>query len=611
MPGFCQDIAIEALVLTLVIPGVDVIGEICVPAVKIRVWVPTPKLLDPFDGYWKWVTIVPAFCTPGVSSPEIDLGTLGPLYEEAPQTSSSTNTWLFDQDQDPWELGGFNTSSGAPFSLDPQLPPTANVVVPEQADEGQAVTMDGSGSSDPDDDTLTYSWDFGDDTTATGATPDHTYADDGVYTVTLTVADGYGGEDSASATVTVNNVAPTITASGDEVDENGAATVSGDISDPGTLDTFTVVIDWGEGAPETFDYPAGADSFSETHQYADDNPSDTSSDDYSISVTVTDDDDGEDSASATVTVNNVAPEVDAGLEATIDEGDTFLSSGSFTDPGADSWTATVDYGDNSGVQSLDLDEDKTFILSHTYDDNDVYTVTITVTDDDTGVGTGTTTVTVNNMAPTVDAGPDAENSSGQTHQLSASFTDPGIFDTHTAIIDWGDGSEPEAGEVSESEGAGTVTSSHQYFVPDTYTITVTVIDKDGDERSDSIDKKVLRLPVRIDIKPDSDPNPINIGNKGKLPVIIFGGEYEGVILDASTIDWSSVVFTEAPALNIGKSPAEELDGDGYLDQVYHFNTQETNLTVDSTEACLTGMTTGNIYFEGYDGVRIVPPKGKK
>ena len=42
-------------------------------------------------------------------------------------------------------------------------------------------------------------------------------------------------------------------------------------------------------------------------------------------------------------------------------------------------------------------------------------------------------------------------------------------------------------------------------------------------------------------------------------------------------------------------------------KVYHFNTQETNLTIDSTEACLTGMTTGNIYFEGRDSIHIVPP----
>ena len=76
-----------------------------------------------------------------------------------------------------------------------------------------------------------------------------------------------------------------------------------------------------------------------------------------------------------VIVNNVDPAVDAGPDATIDEGSTFTQCGSFTDPGADTWTATVDYGDGSGEQPLLLNSDKTFNLSHTYADDGVYTVT--------------------------------------------------------------------------------------------------------------------------------------------------------------------------------------------------------------------------------------------
>jgi hypothetical protein len=51
--------------------------------------------------------------------------------------------------------------------------------------------FDGTGSSDPDGDTLTYEWDFGDSHTGTGATPSHTYAVAGIYDVCLTVNDGY------------------------------------------------------------------------------------------------------------------------------------------------------------------------------------------------------------------------------------------------------------------------------------------------------------------------------------------------------------------------------------------------------------------------------------
>ena len=67
-----------------------------------------------------------------------------------------------------------------------------------------------------------------------------------------------------------------------------------------------------------------------------------------------DDDAGSDTETTNITVNNVAPTVNAGGDATVNEGSAFAQSGSFTDPGADTWTATVDYGDGSGVQSLAL-----------------------------------------------------------------------------------------------------------------------------------------------------------------------------------------------------------------------------------------------------------------
>jgi glucose/arabinose dehydrogenase len=73
-----------------------------------------------------------------------------------------------------------------------------------------AVTFDGSGSTDPDGDPLTYSWNFGDGTTAIGKTVTKTFANDGKYNVVLTVNDGRGGVDPSNAIlVTVGNTAPT------------------------------------------------------------------------------------------------------------------------------------------------------------------------------------------------------------------------------------------------------------------------------------------------------------------------------------------------------------------------------------------------------------------
>jgi hypothetical protein len=95
-----------------------------------------------------------------------------------------------------------------------------------------------------------------------------------------------------------------------------------------------------------------------------------------------------------VSVNNVAPTVDAGPDKTLNQGDTFTSSGSFTDPGEDIWTATVNYGDGSGTNPLTLNLDKTFSLSHLYVTGGIFTVTVTVDDGDSGIGTDTAIVTV-------------------------------------------------------------------------------------------------------------------------------------------------------------------------------------------------------------------------
>jgi PKD repeat protein len=75
---------------------------------------------------------------------------------------------------------------------------------------GLACTFDGRGSSDPDGTIQTYSWAFGDGTSATGATATHTYAQPGSYTVALTVTDNSG----ASTTTTTTIMPITLTAHG-------------------------------------------------------------------------------------------------------------------------------------------------------------------------------------------------------------------------------------------------------------------------------------------------------------------------------------------------------------------------------------------------------------
>ena len=81
--------------------------------------------------------------------------------------------------------------------------PLANAGGPYSGEPGTTVSVDGSGSSDPDSDSLTYAWDFGDGGTATGITPSHIYTSAGQFTVALTVDDGHGGSQKATTTATI------------------------------------------------------------------------------------------------------------------------------------------------------------------------------------------------------------------------------------------------------------------------------------------------------------------------------------------------------------------------------------------------------------------------
>jgi parallel beta-helix repeat protein len=71
----------------------------------------------------------------------------------------------------------------------PNEPPVADPDGPYLGAAGSPIAFDGTGSSDPDDDPLTFDWDWGDNTPA-GPGPTHTYADAGIYDVCLTVNDG-------------------------------------------------------------------------------------------------------------------------------------------------------------------------------------------------------------------------------------------------------------------------------------------------------------------------------------------------------------------------------------------------------------------------------------
>ena len=257
------------------------------------------------------------------------------------------------------------------------------------------------------------------------------------------VIDKDNGYTEYTTVVTVNNVAPTgtLTNSG-PVDESEMATVVfSNVSDASAyLAALRFSFSCGEGrgmGQLASSYEDSLPEMSAVCLFRD-------SGSYDVVGRIFDRDGGYSDHTTTIIVNNVAPDVTV-VGNTADEDSVLSAFVSFYDPGADEWTATVDYGDGSGPQPLIL-EGNFANLSHVYAEPGDYTITVTVTDDEggVGVGIGVATVVAANKAPAANAGGPYAAAEGAGVSLSGSGTDP---DGDTLTYAWdldGDGQFDDA-----------------------------------------------------------------------------------------------------------------------------------------------------------------------
>ncbi len=130
------------------------------------------------------------------------------------------------------------------------------------------------------------------------------------------------------------------------------------------------------------------------------------------------------------------------------------------------------------------------------------------------------------------------------------------------------------------------------------TATGNVQDFDMDYSPQSVGETALFRTVRIDIKPGSDPNSINLKSRGVVSVAILSDSF----FDATNVVVDSVLFAGAKPL---KGRLEDADNDGDVDLILHFNTQSLQLSSTDTEGVLTGHLVNGILIKGRDSVRMV------
>jgi hypothetical protein len=263
------------------------------------------------------------------SDPDGDAVSLTASVGSVAKTGTSSGSWSWSApapDEAPAQAvtitandaHGATATASFSFAVS-KVPPTVNVTAaPASAPEGTAVTLTGSASSPSAADNaagFTYSWTVSKNgnpfASGAGASVSFTPDDEGTFVATLTAADDGGVAGSASVTISGTNVAPSASITSVTHDTlvivpDQPVTFTGGFTDPGTLDSHTSTLDWGDGTPaDTYTFAAGATSeTSDTHAYA-------AAGTYTITYTVADDDGGSSSASTKVTVESASQALSA------------------------------------------------------------------------------------------------------------------------------------------------------------------------------------------------------------------------------------------------------------------------------------------------------------
>ncbi|HBR17316.1 MAG TPA: hypothetical protein DD725_06885 [Deltaproteobacteria bacterium] len=113
------------------------------------------------------------------------------------------------------------------------------------------------------------------------------------------------------------------------------------------------------------------------------------------------------------------------------------------------------------------------------------------------------------------------------------------------------------------------------------------------------------LPVEIDIKPGSFPNAIKLQDTGNIPVAIFStSTFDAANIDVATLELNGAGVRIVNGKGLQYS-FDDVNGDGLMDLVVHFDRGTLELTVGDTSATVTGTTQDGRQIQGTDSVVVI------
>jgi len=262
---------------------------------------------------------------------------------------------------------------------------------------------------------------------------------------------------------------------------------------------WTVAVNWGDGTVNTtFTVSTAGSLGSQSHTYAEEGT-------YTATITVTDSSNLSGSGTFKVSIADAALTA-SGTAVSATEGLSFsgqvasLTDANPTAPLTDFTTGTggasINWGDGTlataGTVTQPGGAGTAFLVSgsHNYAEEGSYTITVTITDKGGSTTSAKPTATIADAALTATGGFIVTSTASGSHTV-ATFTDANPaapLSDFTATINWGDGTTPAAGTISQPSGTGTafvIQGNHTYSAVTTYSfpISVSISDKGGNSAS--------------------------------------------------------------------------------------------------------------------------------
>ena len=337
----------------------------------------------------------------------------------------------------------------------------------ESLDTDYAIAFDGTGSKDPDGDSLNYTWNFGDGTTASGDKVIHTYKTGGVYKVELKVDDASGlacSSDSDMLTVELNKTPVAKAGEDKKICTGQSVSFDGASSKTESGETLSYTWSFGDGSE--------AKGQKVSHTY-------NKGGKYVVLLTV---DDGRGTMCSTssdvlhVTVNSRPIATLKGVKETCVGNKIYFDASDSKDGDGDALNYSWNFGDGNIVQGPSK-------ISHTYLKGGVYTVSVTADDGKDSPCSSSSDATKVKVNTPPKAAMDIEKACcvDMQQKFNASASSDADGDKLSYLWNFGDGATADSANVS-----------HVYTTPGTFKVVLTVNDGSGTECSiDSVTEYIV------------------------------------------------------------------------------------------------------------------------